>query len=606
MTINSICDKIKLYKIIDFVKNHQPLRRIVMTHKEKAFKLLNEKYHCTQALFGAFANDLGLDLKTAFKISTCFGGGMRCGNTCGCITAGLLVLGMTFGFYNASDTEQEVYGNKKTEEFIRRFSEKMNGKVNCRDILGKDISIPDEMAEIRKNGLILKKCPAALEAGIEILEEMTADYITYKTEASIETEDLPENDEIQTMVKRMGRSNRFRRKVSALLDRAGKVAFIQFDIRRFKIINDLYGEKFGNEVLDHIANTLKELCNEDQYYLNLRSDVFMVVTESPDDDYPRRFIDEFNARICKYKNVTLQLSYGVYMTEDKTMELRRMEDRAAMARRTAKSGVSSNIVFYKEQFKDSLYNIKFIEENLQRAVDEQQLSMYLQPKYSISKNEIIGAEALVRWIHPERGIIYPDQFIPIIEENGSIVQVDHYIWRKACMFIRKCIDTGANLCPISVNVSRVHLRGDECAQILCDMVRSAGIPGNLLELEITETADDLQISSQTALLKNSGFTLLMDDFGSGYSSLNVLLESPFDVIKLDKRFIENMMTSDKGRNILEQVLQMASKLDITVLAEGVETKEQVELLRSIGCDQVQGYYYAKPMPEYEFFELLKK
>lgn len=577
-----------------------------MTHKEKAFKLLNEKYHCTQALFGAFANDLGLDLKTAFKISTCFGGGMRCGNTCGCITAGLLVLGMTFGFYNASDTEQEVYGNKKTEEFIRRFSEKMNGKVNCRDILGKDISIPDEMAEIRKNGLILQKCPAALEASIEILEEMTADYITYKTEASIETEDLPENDEIQTMVKRMGRSNRFRRKVSALLERADKVAFIQFDIRRFKIINDLYGEKFGNEVLDHIVNTLKELCNEDQYYLNLRSDVFMVVTESPDDDYPRRFIDEFNARICKYKNVTLQLSYGVYMTEDKTMELRRMEDRAAMARRTAKSGVSSNIVFYKEQFKDSLYNIKFIEENLQRAVDEQQLSMYLQPKYSISKNEIIGAEALVRWIHPERGIIYPDQFIPIIEENGSIVQVDHYIWRKACMFIRKCIDTGANLCPISVNVSRVHLRGDECTQILCDMVRSAGIPGNLLELEITETADDLQISRQTALLKNSGFTLLMDDFGSGYSSLNVLLESPFDVIKLDKRFIENMMTSDKGRNILEQVLQMASKLDITVLAEGVETKEQVELLRSIGCDQVQGYYYAKPMPEYEFFELLKK
>ena len=138
------------------------------------------------------------------------------------------------------------------------------------------------------------------------------------------------------------------------------------------------------------------------------------------------------------------------------------------------------------------------------------------------------------------------------------------------------------------------------------MVRLSGIPGDLLELEITETADDYQISRQTALLKESGFKLLMDDFGSGYSSLNVLLESPFDVIKLDKRFIENMMTSDKGRNILENVLQMASKLDITVLAEGVETKEQVELLRNIGCDQVQGYYYAKPMPEDDFFELLKK
>lgn len=482
----------------------------------------------------------------------------------------------------------------------------MNGKVNCRDILGKDISVPDEMAEIRKNGLILKNCPFALETSIDILEDMIAGYLTYKANESIDFENLPENDELQTVVKRMGRSNKFRRNVLALLETADKVAFIQFDIRRFKIINDLYGEKFGNEVLDHITNTLKNYCNDNQYYLNLRSDVFMIVTECPDSDYPRRFIEGLDELLCIYKNVTLRFSYGVYMAEDKTMELRRMEDRAAMARRTAKAGFSSNIVFYKEQFKDSLYNLKFIEENLRRALDEHQFRMYLQPKYSISKNEIIGAEALVRWNNPERGMIYPDQFIPIIEENGSIVQVDHYIWSRACMFIRKCIDAGIGPCPISVNVSRVHLRGDECPQILSDMVRVSGIPEKLLELEITETADDLQISRQTALLKDYGFTLLMDDFGSGYSSLNVLLESTFDVIKLDKRFIENMMTSDKGRSILENVLQMASNLDITVLAEGVETKEQVELLRSIGCDQVQGYYYAKPMPEEDFFELLKK
>ena len=578
-----------------------------MTHKEKALKLLNEKYHCTQALFGAFADDLGLDLKTAFKISTSFGGGMRCGNTCGCITAGLLVLGMTFGFYNSSDTEQEVYGNKKTEEFIKRFSEKMNGKVNCRDILGKDISIPDEMAEIRKNGLILKKCPEALSASIEILEDMTSEYITFKAETSLSAEDLPENDELQTMVKRMGRSNRFRRNVHALLDSADQVAFIQFDIRRFKIINDLYGESFGNEVLDHITHTLKDYCNDRQFYLNQRSDVFIVATEIPDEDYPLKFIKELDARLCQYKNVTLQLSYGVYIVEDKKMELRRMEDRAAMARRTAKASFSSaNIVFYKEQFKDSLYNIKFIEENLQRAIDEHQFLMYLQPKYSIKKNEIIGAEALVRWIHPERGMIYPNQFIPIIEENGSIIQVDHYIWRKACLFIKKCIDSGLKPIPISVNVSRIHLRGDETPQILSEIVESTGIPGRLLELEITETAEDLRISQQTALLKESGFKLLMDDFGSGYSSLNVLLESPFDVIKLDKRFIENMMTSDKGRNILDHVLQMSTNLDITVLAEGVETKEQVDLLQGIGCDQVQGYYYARPMPEDELFEQLKK
>lgn len=577
-----------------------------MTHKEKAIRLLEEKYHCTQALFGAFATELGLDLKTALKISTCFGGGMRSGSTCGCITAGLLVLGMTFGFYNSSDTEQEAYGNRKTEEFIRRFSERMNGKVNCRDILGKDISVPDEMAEVRKEGLILKKCPTALEVSIEILEDMIAGYVDDKAHLFVNYEDLPENNDVKAMIKRMGRTNKFRRNVLALLGSAEKVAFIQFDIRRFKIVNDLYGEQFGNEVLEHIIDTLKNYCNDNQYFLNLRGDVFIVVTEAPDDDYPVRFINGLDELLCVYKNVTLRFSYGVYMAEDKTMELRRLEDRAAMARRTAKKSFLSNIVFYKDQFKDSLYNIKFIEENLWKAIEEHQFLMYLQPKYSISKNEIIGAEALVRWRNPERGMIYPDQFIPVIEENGSIVEVDHYIWSRACMFIRKCIDTGVGACPISVNVSRVHLKDDDCPHILSDMVRLSKIPGELLELEITETADDFRISKQTAMLKESGFKLLMDDFGSGYSSLNVLLESPFDVIKLDKRFIENMMTSDKGRSILENVLQMAAKLDITVLAEGVETKEQVELLRRIGCDQVQGYYYAKPMPEEEFYELLKK
>lgn len=232
--------------------------------------------------------------------------------------------------------------------------------------------------------------------------------------------------------------------------------------------------------------------------------------------------------------------------------------------------------------------------------------MYLQPKYSIAKNEIIGAEALVRWKHPERGMLYPNQFIPIIEENGFIKKVDYYIWAEACRFIKKCEEAGIESCPVSVNVSRIHLRDDECIHVLSDLIKSNSIPKSLLELEITETADDQQVSMKALQLKKEGFTLLMDDFGSGYSSLNILLETPFDVIKLDKKFMENMMVSGKGRLILEQVVSMADKLELGLLAEGVETKDQIDLLQSIGCDQVQGYYYAKPMPEEEFFELLKK
>ena len=578
-----------------------------MTHKEKAEQLLHQQYHCSQSLFGAFADDLGLDLKTAFKISTCFGGGMRQGGTCGCITAALLVLGMTLGFYDAQDRELEMYGNKKTEEFIRRFTERMEGCVNCRDILGKDISKPEEMAVIRKEGLILKKCPRAINISIEILEEMLADHIQYVTDSSISPEDIPESDEMQNVLKSMAKRKRFRRNVNNLVySTTSNIAFIQFDIRKFKIINDSYGEKFGDQILDFIIHQLAEICHEEQYFFNLRSDVFMVVTEYDTEESLLEFIHNLDERISTFKDVKLHMSYGVYTVEDKNMELRQMEDRAAMARKTAKNNILTNILFYKEQFKDTLYNRKFIEENMQTAITDNQFMMYLQPKYSIAKNEIIGAEALVRWRHPERGMIFPDQFIPIIEENGFIRKVDYYIWEKACRFIKKCETAGIKPCPISVNVSRVHLRDNECIQVLSDMIARNEIPKNLLELEITESADNQQVSMKAFQLKDAGFTLLMDDFGSGYSSLNILLETPFDVIKLDKKFMENMMVSGKGRLILEQVVSMANKLDLGLLAEGVETKEQVDLLQHIGCDQVQGYYYAKPMPEDEFYALLEK
>lgn len=578
-----------------------------MTHKEKAEQLLHQQYHCSQALFGAFAGDVGLDLKTAFKISTCFGGGMRQGGVCGCISASLLVLGMTMGFYDAQDREMEMYGNKKTEEFIRLFKERMGGYTQCRDILGKDISKPEEMAEIRKEGLIVQKCPRAINASIEILEEILADYLKDITESSIGLEDIPESSEMEKMLKSFGKRSRFRRNVNQLLfSTAGNIAFIQFDIRKFKIINDLYGEKFGDEILEFVIGQLKEVCHDEQFFVNLRSDVFVVVTEYGEEEELLALIHSLDERLGRFKNVKLQLVYGIYTVEDRKMELRQMEDRAGMARKAAKNNILSNVVFYREQFKEFLYNRKFIEENMQTAVTERQFMMYLQPKYSIAQNEIIGAEALVRWRHPERGMIYPNQFIPIIEENGFIKKVDYYIWEEACRFIRRCEDAGIDPCPISVNVSRIHLRGDECVQVLSDMIADNGIEKTLLELEITETADDQQVSAKALELKEEGFTLLMDDFGSGYSSLNILLETPFDVIKLDKKFIENMMVSDKGRLILEQVVSMAGKLELGLLAEGVETKEQVELLKSIGCDQVQGYYYAKPMPAEEFFALLRK
>ncbi len=575
-----------------------------MTHKEKAIELLKKKYHCSQALLGAFAGDFGLDLKTAFRISTCFGGGMRQGTTCGCITGGLLVLGLAFGFADPQDKELETYGNRKTEEYIRTFRERMQGDVFCRDILGKDISKPEEMAIIRQEGLIMQKCPRAFFASIEILEKMLEEYAGELLNVDLEDVNISEDEEIQTMLKNMSRRQRFRRHARGLLNETRqKVAFIQFDIRRFKIINDLYGEQFGDEVLYWVREKLKEFCNERQYFVNLRSDVFQIVTEYKEESELYELIGRLGRELGTYKAVKLQYSSGVYLVEDVGMELRQMEDRAAMARKAAKNSLLSEVVFYQEQFKTSLYNRKFVEDNIDIAIKEGQLQMYLQPKYSISQNRIVGAEALVRWQHPKRGMIYPMEFLPVIEEDGFITKVDYCMWRKAAEFLRRCQEADIGDCPISVNLSRRHLQDREFIRVLERIVEEYGISKQLLELEITETMEE-HVSQAAREMKEQGFKLLMDDFGSGYSSLNILLETPFDVLKLDRKFMENMMVSDKGRLILEHIITMADQLKLGLIAEGVETREQVEMLRQMGCDHVQGYYYARPMPADEFYELL--
>ncbi len=580
---------------------------IILTHIEKATDFLMQEFHCSQALTGAFAEEFGYNLKNVMKISTCFGGGMHRGEVCGCITAATMIFGMAFGLYEPQDKKLESFGYKNADEFFYRFREKMGGKTLCKEILGRDFSKPEELVVIRREGLVKKVCPHVLKVSIEIIEDILKRRDEEGGYIRLGAVGVEDTEKIQTVIKNVNKQNQFRSNVHKLLltsDR--KIGFIQFDIRRFKIINDLYGEKFGDEVLFFIKDKLGGMCNDRQFYINLRSDVFMVVTEYDHDKDLMCFISQIEEVSASFKNVKLQLAFGVYSVDDREMEIRQMEDRAAMARTAAKENVVSNVIFYEEQFKEFLYTRKFIEENMLAAVEEKQFKMYLQPKYSISQNRIVGAEALVRWIHPERGMIYPNEFIPVIEENGFIKMVDYYIWEEASRFIKKCIEIGIEDCPVSVNVSRHHLKDMEFVHVLLDDIKKYHIEKKLLELEITETANDEQIGQAAMRLKLDGFTLLMDDFGSGYSSLNVLLETPFDVIKLDKKFMDNMMSSDKGKLILEHMVSMAQKLGLGLLAEGVETREQVELLDKIGCDNVQGYYFARPMPQEEFFELLKK
>ena len=579
-----------------------------MSYEEKVYTKLKQHYHCAQAIFATYASDYGMDQETAYRTMACFAAGMYRGSVCGCVTAALAVLELAYGFSDTKDREREIFGTKIAEEFVDRFQERMEGKFNCADILENNINTAEGMASIRREGMIKKKCTQAIQTSIEILEDMLRAYPDMLAGKPAEPScDEQEIEKITYLVKRAQKIQHFESNVRDLILHSSKsIACIQFDISRFKIINDIYGERMGDQILQFIKDNLAEICNETQYYLNLRSDVFVVLSEFQQESELDELVRQIQTRCNMFKNIKLTYSIGVYIVNDRKMDLRQIEDRAAMARKKAKGNMMNNVLYYQEEFKEMLYIRNFIEESLPSAIDEKQFQMYLQPKYSIVQNHIVGAEALVRWQHPDRGMIYPNEFIPVIEENGYIKKVDYYIWKEACNFLKRCEQAGIKNCPVSVNVSRLHLTDTVFMDYLAQTIHEAGIPKEQLELEITETIGDEQISNMAELLKHQGYKLLMDDFGSGYSSLNILLETPFDVIKLDKKFMENMMVSEKGRLILEYVVAMADKLGLELLAEGVETEEQVKLLRKIGCDNVQGYYYAKPMPVEDFFELLQK
>jgi C_GCAxxG_C_C family probable redox protein len=573
-----------------------------MIHKDKAKQLINEGYHCAQAVVGAYADDFGFSSQNVMKLSTCFSGGMRHGGMCGCAASALLVCGMACGACNPGDKELEVQGNRISELFYNRFCEKMEGKVLCREILGSDTTTPDGMAEVYHNEMELKEnvCARVLELTCEILDE-----VLEENKDNININALEERTDDLVILKRIDNIHKFRENINDILEKSEKkVAFIQFDIKRFKIINDLYGERFGDDVLFYVSMKLRDICGGDQWFMNVRSDIFTVVTEYDQEQEVMDLVKRIEKSIKSFKKVKIQFVFGVYFVEDKKMEIRRMEDRAAMARKSAKENSMSNISIYEQQYKDSLYNLKFVEENMESALEDNQFKMFVQPKYNVVTGKIVGAEALVRWFNPERGKIYPNDFIPIIEENGFIKKVDYFIWREASKLIRKCADAGIRDFPISVNVSRHHFKDTAFIDELEKYIKEFSINKKLLELEITETVNDQLISHMAYRLKREGFTLLMDDFGSGYSSLNVLLETPFDVIKLDKKFMDNMMTSKKGRTILEYVVAMTEAMGLGLVAEGVETASQVELLKKIGCHIVQGYYYSKPMPQEDFFKML--
>lgn len=385
-----------------------------------------------------------------------------------------------------------------------------------------------------------------------------------------------------------------------------RVAFIQFDIDRFKHINELYGSEVGDELLKFISDSLDIICGPLQPHCRFSADIFMIVTPYETVERLNEFIRRIESHLSNFKGMDYYFSFGVYLETEfaSCKPSRRFGDCAAIARKRIKGNALRNVEFFHNDMEKVLFKRSEIEDDMYKAIANNEFVMYLQPKYCISTGKIVGAEALTRWIHPTKGMISPADFIPVFEQNGFIVKLDHYIWECAFRKIRDWIDSGIKPLPISVNVSRAYLREFDAVNAFRTLLIKYEIPVEMIELEITESIDSEGLDEIIGKFKECGFTMLMDDFGSGYSSLNMLKKTQFDVLKIDRSFLSEFMESDRGRKIISHTISMSQDIGLDIIAEGVETGEQASFLYGAGCDRAQGFYYSRPVPCDEFDKIM--
>ncbi len=295
--------------------------------------------------------------------------------------------------------------------------------------------------------------------------------------------------------------------------------------------------------------------------------------------------------------------------KQKEIDLDTEYNNASTARNALADADESGIAFFDDKLKEEQKWLDTVQERQQRALDNEEFLVYYQPKYDPKTTKIKGAEALIRWNSPEFGLVPPGKFIPIFEKNGFITKIDHYMLRHVAADQKKWLDKGYNCVPVSVNVSRAHFIESDLAEQIRDMVDAAGTPHDLIEIELTESAffDDKKALINTInRLKSYGFAVSMDDFGSGYSSLNSLKDMPLDVLKLDAEFFRGESDGGRGELVVSEAIRLGKMLNMKIVAEGVEVKEQVDFLADADCDMIQGYYFAKPMPGDEYEERLKQ
>lgn len=391
-----------------------------------------------------------------------------------------------------------------------------------------------------------------------------------------------------------------------LIDKSPKKEFavVLMNVERFKTINDIYGRGQGDMLLRYIARTLASLVKQDGVYGRLSGDSFAVCIPFEQKEELSRLAERILYKMQKYNlGYSVNIALGICVAEDRAVPVSVLCSWANRALQTARGGARRKWAFFDETLRGRRDREQMVERVMESALKDGQFEVYLQPKVMISTRSVIGAEVLVRWNHPQEGLLSPDLFVPLFERNGFIIRLDESIWEQTCRMLRSWMDRGIPPIPVSLNVSRIHAYNAGFAEKLMWTMDRYHIPCQLIELELTErvfTEDDEKLYDMMKLLKQEGFSISMDDFGAGHSSLNMLKNAPIDAIKLDQAFLREGFSTPRGAVILRNMVSMAKQLEMHVVAEGVEQQNQVEFLKRIGCPAAQGYYFSKPLPVDQF------
>lgn len=412
-----------------------------------------------------------------------------------------------------------------------------------------------------------------------------------------------------------GLNNRdsFYNSVEKLLNKDNEHTYVIgiLNVDRFKIVNELFGSKNGDMILKNIAAVLKKMTKNNGTCARLEADRFAICTTA---EYIDRNIGEIEHFLVgkdswNSLNYPIFLHAGFCIVDDRETPIDLLCDRANMAMQEVKGNYITRWNYYNESLKKSILIEQELTNEMDTALENHEFVVYYQPIVDVRTKKTISAEALVRWQHPKKGMISPGIFIPAFEKNGFITKLDMYVCEEVCRHQREEKNRGNRVVPVSVNLSRINFYNENLYDEVLGLLDKYDLKSEDIKLEITESAyednpQDLIMAIHT--LQKYGFKVLMDDFGSGYSSLNMLKDCCFDILKIDMKFMDDLEQSERASNIIYTIIQMAKNLQIETVVEGVENEKQYEMLRSMGCDNIQGYYFSKPVPADAFVGRLEK